>query len=164
MPQPRRRNADPAASAPDPSAAGVIAARPAVIVDTNVVVAGFPIEGNALPVAAILRRMLDGEMAFVASVALLAEYREVLSRPPLKKLHGLGDEALEALVARLETGAELVVETAATAAAPDPGDQMLWELLAARADAVLVTSDRLLLRDKAMRGRVLTPEAWLARA
>ena len=137
--------------------------RPAVIVDTNVVVAGFPIDGNPLPVAAILQGMLNGEVAFVASAALLAEYREVLSRPPLLKLHGLGDEALAALVDRLEQGAERV-ETGAAAAAPDPGDQMLWELLAARADAVLVTSDKLLLRDRAMRGRVITPEAWLALA
>ena len=134
-----------------------------VIVDTNVVVAGFPLDGNALPVAAILRRMLAGELAFIASATLLAEYREVLSRAPLQKLHGLGDEALGALVDRLEAGAE-VIETLAAAAAPDPGDQMLWELLAARADAVLVTSDKLLLRDRAMRGRVLTPEAWLALA
>jgi predicted nucleic acid-binding protein len=87
----------------------------------------------------------------------------VLARPPVRKLHGLDDEALEALVERLEQRAELV-DTAAAAAAPDPGDQMLWELLAARADAVLVTSDKLLLRDRAMRGRVLTPEAWLALA
>ena len=135
----------------------------AVIVDTNVVVAGFPIAGNRLPVAAILQRMLNGEMAFLASIALLAEYREVLARPPVRRLHGLDDEALEALVERIEQGAELV-DTAAAAAAPDPGDQMLWELLAARADAVLVTSDKLLLRDRSMRGRVLTPEAWLALA
>jgi hypothetical protein len=41
---------------------------------------------------------------------------------------------------------------------------MLWELLAARSDALLVTSDRLLLRDRSMRGRVVTPAAWLALA
>ena len=138
--------------------------KPAVIVDTNVVVAGFPIAGNRLPVAAILRRMLNGEMAFVASVALLAEYREVLARPPLRKLHRLDDVALEAVVVRLEAAAEVVETAAAVASAPDPGDQMLWELLAARADALLLTSDKLLLRDRSMRGRVVTPEAWLARA
>ena len=138
--------------------------RATVIVDTNVVVAGFPIDGNALPVAAILRRMLSGELAFLASATLLAEYREVLSRPSLRKLHGLADEALAMLMERLEAEADLVEPAASPAAAPDPGDQMLWELLAARADAVLVTSDRLLLRDKAMRGRVLAPHAWLGLA
>jgi uncharacterized protein len=135
--------------------------KPAVIVDTNVVVAGFPLSGNPLPVAAILQGMLSGDMAFVASPALLAEYREVLSRPALHKLHGLEDVALEALVGRLDRHAERI-EPAAAAPAPDPGDQMLWELLAARADLVLVTADKLLLRDRAMRGRVIAPEAYLA--
>jgi len=138
--------------------------KPAAIVDTNVVVAGFPIAENPLPVAAILHGMLGGELTFVVSAALLDEYRDVLARPRLRKLHGLGDEALQALVARIEAIAEIVEPAATTASAPDPGDQMLWELLDARADAVLVTSDKLLLRDRAMRGRVLTPQAWLALA
>ena len=135
----------------------------AAIVDTNVVVAGFPIAGNPLPAAAILQGMLNGELAFVASPSLLAEYREVLSRPPLQKLHGLTDAALHALVGRIEQHAD-VIEPPAAAPAPDPGDQMLWELLAARVDLVLVTSDKLLLRDRPMRGRIITPEAYFALA
>jgi uncharacterized protein len=135
----------------------------AVIVDTNVVVAGLPMAANALPVAAILRGMLSGELPFAASASLLAEYRGVLSRPELQKLHGLADEALQALVGRLEHRAE-VIEPAATAPAPDPGDQMLWDLLAARTHLVLVTSDKLLLRDRSMRGRVITPQAFLGLA
>ena len=140
-----------------------VVVKAAVIVDTNVVVAGFPMAAKALPVAAILRGMMSGELPFVASASLLAEYREVLSRPELQKLHGLADEALEALVGQLEHRAELI-EPVATALAPDPGDQMLWELLAARADLVLVTSDKLLLRDRTMRGRVITPQAFLGLA
>jgi putative PIN family toxin of toxin-antitoxin system len=138
--------------------------KPAAIVDTNVVIAGLPIEGNQLPVAAILQEMLKGGLRFLVSTALLEEYRDVLDRPPLRKLHGLGDEALEALLARIEEIAEIVEPAATKATAPDPGDQMLWDLLAARADAVLVTGDKLLLRDRSMRGRVLTPDAWLALA
>jgi putative PIN family toxin of toxin-antitoxin system len=136
--------------------------KPAAIVDTNVVVAGFPIADNPLPVAAILQGMLKGELRFVVSAALLDEYREVLARPPLRRLHGLGDEALRALMARIEAIAEIVQPVASRPSAPDPGDQMLWELLAARADLLLVTGDKRLLRDRAMRGRVITPEAWLA--
>jgi predicted nucleic acid-binding protein len=137
--------------------------KPAVIVDTNVVVAGLPVSGNALPVAAILRQMLSGELPFVASLPLLAEYREVLGRPPLKALHGLAEDAMQALLGRIEERAE-VIAPAVSAPAPDPGDQMLWNLLAARADLVLVTADKLLLRDRAMRGRVVTPQVFLALA
>ena len=63
--------------------------RQAVIVDTNVVVAGL-LTGNATsPVARILDGMLGAAFPFVVSEALLAEYRAVLVRPALRKLHGL---------------------------------------------------------------------------
>jgi len=38
--------------------------------------------------------------------------------------------------------------------APEPGDQHLWVLLAARADRVLIIGDRRLQRDRAMGTRV----------
>ena len=132
-----------------------------VIVDTNVVVAGFSAARTEMPFAAILQGMLSAAFPFAVSTPLLAEYREVLGRPALHKLHALDGEAIESLVAGIAHHA-IVVEPAACAPAPDPGDQMLWELLAARADLILVTSDKLLLRDRAMRGRVITPQAFLA--
>jgi predicted nucleic acid-binding protein len=46
--------------------------------------------------------------------------------------------------------------------APDPGDQLLWELLAAKADLLLVTGDKRLLRDAGMHGRVMTPQAFVS--
>ncbi len=54
------------------------------------------------------------------------------------------------------------VRTAATPMAPDPGDQFLWYLLADRADLVLVTGDKLLLQDEAMRERVILPKTFVA--
>ena len=65
--------------------------RPAVIVDTNVVVAGLLTRDNASPVARILDGMLVAAFPFVMSEALLAEYRTVLVRPALRRLHGLTD-------------------------------------------------------------------------
>ena len=134
-----------------------------VVVDTNVVVAGLPLAGNVLPVARILHGMLDAAFPFVVSEPLLAEYREVLARPNVCRLHGLGGEALEALLADLACQAT-VLAPASAPAAPDPGDQMLWELLAARDDLILVTGDKRLLRDRGMRGRVISAEAFLAAA
>lgn len=135
----------------------------AVIVDTNIVVAGFPTGGNELPVARILQGMLGAAFPFVVSQPLLAEYREVLARPNVCRLHGLAAEALATLVDDLARNAT-VIEPAPAAPAPDPGDQLLWELLAARADLMLVTGDKLLLRDRSMRGRVISAEAFLATA
>lgn len=56
------------------------------------------------------------------------------------------------------------VKTAATPLArlaPNPGDQFLWDLLASRADLVLVTGDKLLLQDKAMQPKVMLPRTFV---
>ena len=84
--------------------------QPAVIVDTNVVVAGLLTGNETSPVA----RILDGMLA--------------------------------------------------ASAAPDPGDPLLWGLLAARAELVLITGDKLLLRDAGMQGRVMSPSGFVSAA
>ena len=46
--------------------------------------------------------------------------------------------------------------------APDPGDQLLWNLLAAKPDLLLVTGDKLLQKDSGMRGRVISARAFVS--
>lgn len=133
----------------------------AVIVDTNVVVAGLLTRDAASPVARILDGMLGAAFPFVISEALLGEYRTVLVRPHLRKLHGLSIIEVETVLADLAQHA-IVLEPVAAPPAPDAGDQLLWELLAARADLRLVTGDKLLLRDSGMRGRVISPQVFVA--
>lgn len=129
------------------------------IIDTNVVVAGLLTKHAQSPVARILDGMLTGALAFVLSEALVAEYRNVLLRAPLRKQHGLTVVEVETLLTDLVQLAILMEPRPATAA-PDPGDQLLWELLAARADLILVTGDKLLLQHQGMDGRVVTPLAF----
>ncbi len=138
--------------------------RPAVIVDTNVVMAGLLTAHEASPVARILDGMLAAAFAFVVSEALLAEYRTVLVRPGLRKLHGLTVAEVEAILIDLAQHAIVLAPVPIPAAppAPDPGDPLLWELLAARADLLLVTGDKLRLRNAGMRGRVMTPQAFVS--
>ena len=135
--------------------------RPAVIVDTNVVVAGLLTAHEASPVARILDGMLAAAFPFVVSEALLAEYRTVLVRPNLRKLHGLTIAEVEAILTDIAQHA-IVLAPVVAPPAPDPGDQLLWGLLAARADLLLVTGDKLLLRDAGMHGRVMTPQAFVS--
>lgn len=137
--------------------------RSAVIVDTNVVVAGLLAANDASPVARTLDGMLAAAFPFVVSEALLAEYRAVLLRPRVRKLHGLTVDEVEALLVDIAQHA-IVLVPVATSSAPDPGDQLLWELLAARSDLQLVTGDKLLLRDARMRVRVVSPKAFVERA
>lgn len=134
--------------------------RPAVVIDTNVVVAGLITSDARSPVSRILDGMLVAAFPFVLSEALIAEYRAVPRRPKLRGLHGLNDDELDEILIELVQHAIVLDPGAATARAPDPGDQLLWELLAARDDIVLVTGEQRLLRDAGMRGRVISPREF----
>ncbi|MCZ4315582.1 PIN domain-containing protein [Comamonadaceae bacterium G21597-S1] len=135
--------------------------RPVVIVDTNVVVAGLLTAHDESPVARILDGMLSAAFPYVVSEALLAEYLSVLVRPRLRKLHGLAVAEVEAVLTDIAQHA-IVLAPVVAPPAPDPGDQLLWGLLAARADLMLVTGDKLLLRDAGMQGRVISPQTFVA--
>lgn len=135
----------------------------AAIIDTKVVVAGLLTANDASPVARILDGMLAAAFPFVVSEALLAEYRTVLVRPRLRKLHGLAVAEVESLLTDLAQHA-IVLAPVAGPPAPDRGDQLLWDLLAARADLLLVTGDRRLISDAGMQGRVVSPVAFAAGA
>nr|MDP2191250.1 putative toxin-antitoxin system toxin component, PIN family [Rhodoferax sp.] len=134
------------------------------IIDTNIVVAGLLTMHADSPVARILEGMLSAAFPFVVSEALLAEYHLVLVRPKLRQLHGLSVAEIDIILTDIARHAIVLapVRTAATPMAPDPGDQFLWGLLANRADLVLVTGDKLLLQDEAMRERVILPKTFVA--
>ena len=132
---------------------------PPVIVDTNVLIGQWMTDLVAREPMHILDGMRGGLLRFAACDVLLAEYREVLLRPKLRRRHLQADESVDAFVAQITAGA-IHIETQPGPKAPDPGDQMLWDLLASRDDLQLVTGDRLLLKNSRMRGRVLTPEAF----
>lgn len=133
------------------------------IIDTNVIVAGLLTAHADSPVARILDGMLSAAFPFVVSEALLAEYRAVLVRPRLCKLHGLSEPEIDAILTDLARHA-IVLTAVSTAAprAPDAGDQFLWDLLATRTDLMLVTGDKLLLQDETMQQRVILPQTFIA--
>ena len=132
------------------------------VIDTNVVTAGLITSRKDSPVAQVVHDMLAARFPFALSEALLAEYRVVLTRPKLGKLHGLGLEALDSFLVEIVRHA-IVLEPASAPPAPDPDNQMLWNLLAARLDLVLVSGDQALLADEGMGGRVLSPARFVER-
>ena len=131
-----------------------------VIVDTNVVVAGLLTADSHSPVVRILDGMLSAAFPFVLSEQLLAEYHDVLERPKLRKLHGLDAVAVDIVLVELALHA-IVLKPVAAPTAPDPGDQHLWDLLAARDGLRLVTGDKRLLADALMLDRLLSPRAFI---
>ena len=132
------------------------------IIDTNVLVAGLLTSHADLPVAQILDGMLGAAFMFVLSEALLTEYRAVLVRPRLCKLHGLSKAEIDVVLMDIARHAVVLtpLRSAATSPVPDAGDQLLWDLLASRGDLVLVTGGKLVLQDEAMRERKILPQTF----
>jgi predicted nucleic acid-binding protein len=130
-----------------------------VIIDTNVVVAGLLAGDAASPVARILDGMLAATFPFATSEALLAEYRAVLVRPELRRQHGLTVTEVDALLTELVQHA--IVLPGSGPPAPDPGDQLLWDLLVARPDLLLVTDDQALQGDRGLLARIQSPRAFV---
>ena len=86
------------------------------------------------PTARILDGMRRGAFPFLLSDQLLAEYREVLLRAKIRKLHGLG--------------------------APDPKDNHLWSLLHGQPGSVLVTGDRARAQNAPPKSAVVQPREF----
>ena len=132
------------------------------IVDTNVVVSGLLTADAASPVVRVLDGMLAAAFPFVLSDALMAEYRSVLRRPALRKALGLAMDDLDVILTHLALHG-IVLAPVRASPAPDPGDQHVWDLLAAREDLVLITGDKLLQGNRAMQRRIFSAAAFVQR-
>lgn len=91
----------------------------AAVVDTNVVVSGLTTAADDAAPVRILAGMLAGSIPFVVSETLLAEYRDVLNCPKLRKPHGLTRAQIETFLIALAQNA-IVLTAAIGPAAPDP--------------------------------------------
>jgi putative PIN family toxin of toxin-antitoxin system len=127
-----------------------------LIIDTNVLVAGILTNNSDSPTARIVDAMLDGRVLHLLSPALLQEYRDVLLRPKLRKLHGLSQDEVDQILSEITANA-VWREPAESQDAPDPGDDHLWSLLQTT-DAILVTGDQLLLDNPPHTASIILPK------
>lgn len=132
---------------------------PAAVVDTNVVVAGLVTRDADAPTARILDGMRRGAFPFLLSERLLAEYREVLLRARIRKLHGLNAQEIDRVLTEIATHA-IVRDPETRTGAPDAKDNHLWSLVQDQAGAVLVTGDHALVRLPPPGSDVLSPREF----
>jgi predicted nucleic acid-binding protein len=130
------------------------------VIDTNVVVAGLLTREHESPTARILDGMRIGAFPFLLSTALLAEYRTVLLRPSIRKLHRLTEREVDALLASIATNG-IVREPEPSTGAPDAKDDHLWSLVQCLPGTVLVTGDLALHRRPPARSAVLMPRDYV---
>jgi predicted nucleic acid-binding protein len=97
---------------------------------------------------------------FALSEVLLTEYRVVLLRPKIQARHGLRVDAIDEILTRLALDGIVIDPVEPTTVAPDPGDQLLWDLLATVALPVLVTGEERLRNASLPKGRALAPAAF----
>jgi putative PIN family toxin of toxin-antitoxin system len=128
------------------------------IIDTNVLIAGMISQSSASPPVRIVDAMLSGKLLFVLSADLLKEYRCVLRRPGIQKLHRLSDQQIDIILTDITANSIFLGDIAKVQRqAPDPGDNHLWALHYQRPEALLVTGDRLLLEANEAYGLVISP-------
>ncbi len=136
---------------------------PAAVIDTNVVVAGLLTSELESPTVRILDGMLEARFPFLLSVALLAEYREVLLRPRIQQRHRLSEEEIDAILTAIALHG--VVRDVEEAGAPESqgSDAHLWSLFASQPGSVLVTGDQALFREAPKGASVLSPAGFVER-
>ncbi len=134
---------------------------PLAIIDTNVVVSGLITNRPAATVCRIVDAMVRGRFPFLLSVDLLTEYREVLLRPKIFRLHHLTEAEVDTVLEAIVGHAVVRNPEHGTDPAPDPGDQHLWDLLQVEPGSVLVTGDRRLLSEPPRGRGVMDPRAFL---
>ena len=133
------------------------------VIDTNVLVAGLISAQPSSPTVRVLDAMLEGRLLYLLSPELLSEYRRVLLRPALARLHGLDEQQVDTILTELAANALWrEPDRDHAGSAPDPGDDHLWALLACESEAILVTGDRLLLEHPSSDGTVITASACAA--
>ncbi len=83
------------------------AAVPLAILDTNVIVAGLLTRDARSPPTQRLDGLLPGRLALLLSEALLMEYRQVLRRDRIQRIHGLSAAELDHVLTAMVTNAIL---------------------------------------------------------
>ena len=132
------------------------------IIDTNVVVSGLISPATDSPTARILEDMLTGQLVFVLSPALLAEYRAVLLRPNITKRHGLAEPEVDQILIELTANAKWSQPDQDDAhVAPDNGDAHLWALLTMHPEASLITGDRRLIQNPRPGSKIISPSDYV---
>lgn len=129
-----------------------------VVVDTNVMVSGLLAPYG--PAGEILRMISAGHLRLCYDARILAEYAEVLLRPKFP----FEPDLVEALLAQIRQGGEVVAAAPLPLRLPDPDDEMFLQAALAGAAACLITGN---LRHYPPAHRpglpVVTPAEFLAR-
>jgi putative PIN family toxin of toxin-antitoxin system len=132
-----------------------------VVLDTNVVVSGVIKEEG--PPGQILTRLFQArQFISVTSLEILAEIREVLQRPKIRRYHGWTDEEIDAFVTFLYAESDVTEGTQTVNIARDPQDNKFLACASeGNADYLVSGDDDLLQMEVFERTQIVRPRAFL---
>jgi putative PIN family toxin of toxin-antitoxin system len=107
-----------------------------VVLDTNVLVSGALKPYSSA--ASILRLVVEGAVQPAYDLRILAEYREVLSRPKFN----FEREIVDPLLAQIEEEGVLVSASPLKSHLPDPADEPFLEVALAAGAVALITGNK----------------------
>lgn len=109
------------------------------VIDTNVIVSALITKSPNSPVLQVVQRIFSGFVCILVNKEILAEYREVLSRPKF----GLEKESIETVISELLKHSLDVDAPPSGTTLPDPKDVVFYNVVLARRDngAYLVTGN-----------------------
>ena len=107
------------------------------VIDTNVLVSAFWTFGSPSHPMRVLRALVEGKFVALVSDAIVAEYREVLSRKKFR----FDPEDVQRLIAFLERNALKATPAESGEAFPDPDDKVFFCTALAKDGAKVVTGN-----------------------
>jgi len=134
---------------------------PLIVVDTNVIVSALITDQPQSPTCLILDGMLEGRFTFLLPAELLSEYRRVLFRPEIQKLHGLDEGEVDAILTEIVVNGIMRETLKVSRRAPEKGDDHLWALISIQPGAILVTGDKRLIENPHDFTTVLSPRGFI---
>ena len=134
---------------------------PVIVLDTNVIVSALITGQPHSPTCLILDGMLAGQFTFLLSTEILSEYRRVLLRPKIQKLHGLDEGEVDAILTEIVVNGVMRETLKVSRRAPEKGDDHLWALISIQPGTMLVTGDKLLIENPPDSATVLSPREFI---
>jgi putative PIN family toxin of toxin-antitoxin system len=130
-----------------------------IVLDTNVLVSGL-IRADGPP-GRIVDLLRAGRLTLVVDDRILAEYADVLSRPPMRRYFTAADAAN--VLEFFRHGSEPVVCGHVVLSLPDPGDVPFLEAALAAGVPLVTGNERHFPLNRRRGARLLSPRALLER-
>ena len=100
------------------------------VIDTNVIVSALITKRPDSPVLQVMQRIFSGRVCALVNEEILAEYKEVLSRPKFE----LQAETIETVIAELQKHCMNVDAPPSGVVLPDPKDVVFYNVVLAKRD------------------------------